>query len=87
MISSRCGRSKSTRADYLVKPFGDERYATTIQREKAAAGRSSLVNLKSIAFLERRSHGEFEIVRKDGTRVMLRRNYRAEVQMRLGQSL
>ena len=49
--------------------------------------RSSLVNLKSIAFLERRSHGEFEIVLKDGTRLMLSRNYRAEVEMRLGQSL
>ena len=49
--------------------------------------RSSLVNLKSIAFLERRSHGEFEIVLKDGPRLMLSRNYRAEVEMRLGQSL
>jgi two-component system LytT family response regulator len=45
------------------------------------------VNLKSIAFLERRSHGEFEIVLKDGMRLMLSRNYRAEVEMRLGQSL
>jgi len=49
--------------------------------------RSSLVNLKSIAFLERRSHGEFEIVLKDGTRLMLSRNYRADVEMMLGQSL
>lgn len=49
--------------------------------------RSSLVNLKSIAFLERRSHGEFEIVLKDGTRLLLSRNYRADVEMMLGQSL
>jgi len=49
--------------------------------------RSSLVNLKSVAFLERRSHGEFEIVLKDGAHLMLSRNYRADVEARLGQSL
>ena len=49
--------------------------------------RSSLVNLKSVAFLERRSHGEFEIVLKNGTRLMLSRNYRADIEARLGQSL
>lgn len=49
--------------------------------------RSSVVNLKSIAFLERRSHGEFEVVLKDGTRLMLSRSYRAEVETMLGQSL
>jgi two-component system LytT family response regulator len=49
--------------------------------------RSSLVNLKSVAFLERRSHGEFDIVLKDGARLTLSRNYRAEVEAMLGQSL
>ena len=49
--------------------------------------RSSVVNLRSIAFLERRSHGEFEVVLKDGTRLMLSRSYRAEVETMLGQSL
>jgi two-component system LytT family response regulator len=49
--------------------------------------RSSVVNLKAVAFLERRSHGEFEIVLKDGTRLMLSRSYRAEVETVLGQSL
>lgn len=49
--------------------------------------RSSVVNLKSVAFLERRSHGEFEVVLKDGTRLMLSRSYRAEVETMLGQSL
>lgn len=49
--------------------------------------RSSLVNLKSVAFLERRSHGEFEIVLKDGAHLMLSRSYRADVEARLGQSL
>jgi two-component system LytT family response regulator len=49
--------------------------------------RSAIVNLKSIALLERRSHGEFEIVLRDGTRLMLSRNYRADVEAMLGQSL
>lgn len=49
--------------------------------------RSSLVNLKSIAFLERRSHGEFDIVLKDGAHLTLSRNYRADVEAMLGQSL
>jgi two-component system LytT family response regulator len=49
--------------------------------------RSSLVNLRSVAFLERRSHGEFEIVLKTGARLMLSRSYRADVEARLGQSL
>jgi hypothetical protein len=37
--------------------------------------------------LERRSHGKFQIVLNDGTRLMLNRNYGAEVEMRPGQSL
>jgi len=49
--------------------------------------RSSIVNLRSVAQLERRSHGEFEITLKDGTRLMLSRNYRADFEARLGQSL
>ena len=49
--------------------------------------RSSLVNLRSIALLERRSHGEFEVVMKDGKRLMLSRSYRAAVETMLGQSL
>jgi two-component system LytT family response regulator len=49
--------------------------------------KSSVVNLKSIASLERRSHGEFEVVLKDGTHLMLSRSYRAQVERVLGQSL
>jgi two-component system LytT family response regulator len=49
--------------------------------------RSSIVNLRSVALLERRSHGEFEVVLKDGTRLMLSRNYRADLEARLGQPL
>jgi len=49
--------------------------------------RSSVVNLRSIAILERRSHGEFEVALKNGTRLMLSRSYREHVETMLGQSL
>ena len=49
--------------------------------------RSSVVNLKSVAFLERRSHGEFEVMLKDGTHLMMSRTYRAQFEAMLGQSL
>jgi len=49
--------------------------------------RSSVVNLKSIALIEPRSHGDYEIVLKDGTHLLLSRTFRAEVEARLGQSL
>ena len=49
--------------------------------------RSTIVNLKSITLLERRSHGEFEVVLRDGTHLMLSRSYRAEVEAVLGQPL
>lgn len=49
--------------------------------------RSSVVNLKSIVQLDPTSHGEFEVLLKDGTRLVLSRHYRAEVEKRLGQSL
>ena len=49
--------------------------------------RSSVVNLRSIACLERRSHGEFEVVLKNGARLMLSRSYRDHVEAMLGQSL
>ena len=49
--------------------------------------RSSIVNLRSVDFLERRSHGEFEVALKSGTRLMLSRNYREQVESMLGQSL
>jgi two-component system LytT family response regulator len=49
--------------------------------------RSSMVNIKSILRLERRSHGEFDVVLKDGTKLILSRSYRAEVETMLGQSL
>ncbi|MDP9423586.1 MAG: response regulator [Pseudomonadota bacterium] len=49
--------------------------------------RSSVVNLRSIAFLERRSHREFEVALKSGARLMLSRSYREHVETMLGQSL
>lgn len=49
--------------------------------------RSSIVNLNSVAHLERRSHGEFDVVLRNGRRLLLSRSYRAEVETRLGQPL
>ncbi len=49
--------------------------------------RSTVVNLRSVALLERRSHSEFEIVLKNGQRLVLSRNYRAHVEAMLGQPL
>jgi len=49
--------------------------------------RSSIINLKSVAFLERRSHGEFEVMLKDGAQLMMSRTYRAQFEAMLGQTL
>jgi len=49
--------------------------------------RSSIVNLRSIALLERRSHGDLGVVLKDGTRLVMSRSYRAHVEAMLGQNL
>jgi two-component system LytT family response regulator len=49
--------------------------------------RSSVVNIKAIVQLEPISHGEFEVQLRDGARLVLSRSYRADVEMRLGQSL
>lgn len=49
--------------------------------------RSSAINLRSVVHLEPTSHGEFEVLLKDGARLTLSRHYRAEVEKRLGQSL
>jgi len=49
--------------------------------------RSSVVNIKAIAHLESISHGEFEVLLRNGTRLILSRSFRAEVEKRLGQSL
>ncbi|KRC79993.1 hypothetical protein ASE13_13180 [Sphingomonas sp. Root241] len=49
--------------------------------------RSHIVNVRSIECLERRSHGEFEVVLKTGTKLMMSRTYRSEVEAILGQAL
>lgn len=49
--------------------------------------RSSIVNLRSVAFLERSSHSDFEIVMRNGEHLTLSRSYRAHVEAMLGQSL
>lgn len=49
--------------------------------------RSAVVNIASVSHLEPISHGEFEIVLKNGSRSRLSRIYRAQLEGRLGQSL
>jgi len=49
--------------------------------------RSSIVNIDSIVELQPISHGEFELVLKDGHRSRVSRNYRIHLEKRLGQSL
>jgi two-component system LytT family response regulator len=49
--------------------------------------RSAIVNIESILRLEPISHGEFEVVLKDGSRPRISRTYRSELEKRLGQSL
>jgi two-component system LytT family response regulator len=49
--------------------------------------RSAIVNIESILHLEPISHGEFEVVLKDGSRSRISRTYRGELEKRLGQSL
>jgi two-component system, LytTR family, response regulator len=49
--------------------------------------RSAIVNIDSILELQPISHGEFEIVLKNGHRSRVSRTYRAHLEKRLGQSL
>ena len=49
--------------------------------------RSSIVNLRSIELLERRSHGDVAVLLKNGSHLMMSRSYRAEVEAMLGQNL
>jgi two-component system LytT family response regulator len=49
--------------------------------------RSSIVNIDSIVELQPISHGEFELVLKNGHRSRVSRTYRIQLEKRLGQSL
>jgi two-component system, LytTR family, response regulator len=49
--------------------------------------RSAIVNIESIKHLEPISHGEFEVILKDGSRSKISRTYRRQLEKRLGQSL
>jgi two-component system, LytTR family, response regulator len=49
--------------------------------------RSSVVNIKAVAQMEAILHGDLEVILKDGTQLTLSRNYRADVERILGQSL
>ena len=49
--------------------------------------RSAIVNIESVSHLEPISHGEFEVVLKNGSHSRISRTYRAQLEKRLGQSL
>lgn len=49
--------------------------------------RSAIVNIDSIFELQPISHGEFELVLRDGHRLRVSRTYRTQLEKRLGQSL
>ncbi|MFZ0394321.1 MAG: LytTR family DNA-binding domain-containing protein [Terracidiphilus sp.] len=49
--------------------------------------RSAIVNIESILQLEPLSHGEFDVVLKNGSRTRVSRTYRAMLEQRLGQPL
>lgn len=49
--------------------------------------RSAVVNIESIVQLEPRSHGEFDVVLRHGSRSRVSRTYRAQLESRLGQPL
>ena len=49
--------------------------------------RSAIVNIESIVHLEPISHGEFEVLLKDGSRSRISRTYRSQLERRLGQPL
>jgi two-component system, LytTR family, response regulator len=49
--------------------------------------RSAIVNIESILRLDPISHGEFDVILKDGSRSRISRTYRTQLEKRLGQSL
>jgi two-component system, LytTR family, response regulator len=49
--------------------------------------RSAIVNIESVLHLEPLSHGEFEVVLKNGSRTRVSRTYRTQLEKRLGQPL
>jgi two-component system, LytTR family, response regulator len=49
--------------------------------------RSAIVNIESIVQLEPISHGEFDVVLRNGSRARVSRTYRAQLEKRLGQPL
>jgi two-component system, LytTR family, response regulator len=49
--------------------------------------RSAIVNIESILRLEPISHGEFEVILKNGSRSKISRTYRGKLEKRLGQPL
>ncbi len=56
-------------------------------RQFVRVHRSVLVNIDSVVQLEPGSHGEFELVLRDGEALRVSRTYRTELERRLGQPL
>lgn len=82
---------------YVTLHIGDEEYLHRMALSTVAKNldpmrfvrihRSTVVNLSSIAVLERRSHGEFDVMLKSGKRLMLSRKYKPALEGLLGQDL
>ena len=75
------------RADYLYRCGLADLAVKLDPRRFVRVHRSAIVNLESVVHLEPLSHGEFEVVLKNGARPRISRTFRAQLEARLGQSL
>ncbi len=75
------------RKEMLYRSLLNEIAARLDPRRFVRVHRSAIVNIESIHHLEPISHGEFEVVLRDGSRPRVSRTYRAQLEKRLGQTL
>jgi two-component system LytT family response regulator len=75
------------RASYLYRCGLADLAVKLDPRRFVRVHRSAIVNLESVVQLEPLSHGEFEVVLKNGARSRISRTFRAQLEARLGQSL
>ena len=75
------------RSPYLYRCGLSELVEKLDPRRFVRIHRSAIVNLESVVQLEPLSHGEFEVVLKNGARPRISRTFRAQLEARLGQSL
>jgi two-component system LytT family response regulator len=75
------------RASFLYRCALNELADRLDPRRFVRVHRSAIVNLESVVQLEPLSHGEFEVVLKNGDRPRISRTFRAQLEARLGQSL